>query len=167
MEVVNKTYNLSNYCETDVNGNFSLDVDTGNYYDLIVSKPGYFTTFLTNYMHDDIQSIDLIETKGNQTIELQTSTFPNQGWLLTEITKGELNNVIEILNSNPEILVEVRASTKVDKGTKNNKSLSLKRAIEAMNYMISQGIPANRIKTNPIGFNTRSASIVVKLVETF
>ena len=167
VEVVNKTYNLSNYCETDINGNFSLDVDTGNYYDLIVSKPGYFTTVLTNYMHDDIQSIDLIETKGNQTVELQTSIFPNQGWLLTEITKGELNNVIEILNNNPDILVEVRASTKVDNGGKKNKALSLKRATEATNYMISQGIPANRIKVKPIGFNTRSASIVMKLVESF
>ena len=167
VEVVNKTYKLSNYCETDVNGNFSLDVDTGNYYDLIVSKPGYFTTVLTNYLHDDIQSIDLIETKGNQTVELQTSTFPNQGWLLTEITKGELNNVIEILNNNPDVLSEVRASTKIDKGAKNNKTLCLKRATEAMNYMISQGIPANRIKIKPIGFNLRSSSIVVKLVESF
>ena len=150
-----------------MNGNFSLDVDIGNYYDLIISKPGYFTTVLTNYLHDDIQSIDLIETKGNQIIKLKTSTFPNQGWLLTEITKGELNNVIEILNNNPDILVEVRVSTKVDKGSKNNKTLCLKRATKAMDYMISQGIPANRIKIKPIGFNLRSSSIVVKLVESF
>ena len=167
VEIVNKTYSLSNYCETDKNGNFSLNVDTGNYYDIIISKPGYFTSVLTNYMLNDIQSIDLIETKGNQTIELQTSTFPNQGWLLTEITKGELNNVIEILNNNPDILVEVRVSTKVDKGAKNNKTLCLKRATKAMDYMISQGIPANRIKIKPIGFNLRSSSIVVKLVESF
>lgn len=167
IELVNKTYNLSNFCETDFNGNFSLNVDTGNYYNLIVSKPGYFTTVLSNYMYDDIRSIDLIETKGNRTIEIQTSTFPNQGWLLTEITKGELNNVIEILNNNPDILIEVRASTKIDNGTRNNKALCLKRAEEAMNYMISQGIPTNRIKVKAIGFNTRSASIVVKLVETF
>lgn len=167
VEIVNKTYNLSNYCKTDVNGNFSLAVDTGNYYDLIVSKPGYFTTVLTNYMHNDIQSIDLIQTKGNQTVELKTSTFPNQGWLLTEVTKGELNNVIEILNNNPDVLVEIRTSTKVDKGTRNNRALCLKRATEAMNYMISKGIPTNRIKAKPIGFNTRSASIVLKLAETF
>lgn len=167
IELVNKTYNLSNFCETDFNGNFSLNVDTGNYYNLIVSKPGYFTTVLSNYTHDDIRSIDLIETKGNRTIGLQTSTFPNQGWLLTEITKGEINNVIEILNNNPDILVEIRASTKIDNGTRNNKALCLKRAEEAMKHMISQGIPANRIKVKAIGFNTRSASIVVKLVETF
>ena len=118
-------------------------------------------------MPNDIQSIDLIQTKGNQTIELKTSTFSNHGWLLTEITKGELNNVIEILNNNPDILVEIRVSTKIDKGTKHNKILCIKRATEAINYMISQGIPANRIKSTPLGFNMRSASIVVKLVETF
>jgi outer membrane protein OmpA-like peptidoglycan-associated protein len=118
-------------------------------------------------MYDEIQSIDLIKTKGNQTIELQTSTFPNQGWLLSEITKGELNNVIEILNHNPDILIEVRASTKVDNGNKKNKELCLKRATKAMNYLITQGITANRIKINAVGFNTRSASIVVKLVESF
>ena len=167
IEIVNKTYNLSSFCKTDINGNFSLDVDTGNYYNLIVSKPGYFTTVISNYMHDYIHSIDLIKTKGNQTIELRTSTFPNQGWLLKEITKGELNNVIEILNNNPDILVEIRASTKIDNGSKNNKALCLKRATEAINYIISQGIPANRIKAKTIGFNTRSASIVVKLVESF
>jgi outer membrane protein OmpA-like peptidoglycan-associated protein/tetratricopeptide (TPR) repeat protein len=167
VEVVNKTYKLSTYYNTNSNGNFSLDVDPGNYYDLIVSKPGYFTTVLTNYMYDEIQSIDLIKTKGNQTIELQTSTFPNQGWLLSEITKGELNNVIEILNHNPDILIEVRASTKVDNGNKKNKELCLKRATKAMNYLITQGITANRIKINAVGFNTRSASIVVKLVESF
>ncbi|MGZ2371853.1 carboxypeptidase regulatory-like domain-containing protein [Ancylomarina sp. YFZ004] len=167
VEIVNKTYKLSTYYNTDSNGNFSLDIDTGNYYDLIVSKPGYFTTVLTNYMHDDIQSIDLIRTKGNQTIELQTSTFPNQGWLLSEITKGELNNVIEILNHNPDVLIEVRASTKIDNGGKKNRALCLKRATEAMNYLISQGITANRIKIKTVGYNTRSASIVVKLVESF
>jgi len=118
-------------------------------------------------MHDEIQSIDLIRTKGNQTIELQTSTFPNQTWLLSEITKGELNNVIEILNHNPDVLIEVRASTKLDNGRKKNKALCLKRANEAKNYLISQGITANRIKVNAVGFNTRSASIVVKLVESF
>jgi len=167
IEVVNKTYKLSSYYNTDNNGNFSLDIDTGNYYDLIVSKPGYFTTVLTNYMHDEIRSIDLIKTKGNQTIEIQTSTFPNQGWLLSEITKGELNNVIEILNHNPDVLIEIRTSTKVDNGGKKNKALCLKRATEAMNYLISQGITANRIKISAVGFNTRSASIVVKLVESF
>jgi len=167
VEVVNKTYKLSTYYNTDSNGNFSLDIDTGNYYDIIVSKAGYFTTVLTNYRHDDIQSIDLIKTKGNQTIELRTSTFPKQGWLLSEITKGELNNVLEILNHNPDVLIEVRASTKVDNGGKKNKALCLKRATEAMNYLISQGITANRIKVKAIGFNTRSASIVVKLVESF
>ncbi|MCZ4694129.1 hypothetical protein DWB61_02485 [Ancylomarina euxinus] len=167
IEVVNKTFKLSTYYSTDSNGNFSLDIDTGNYYDLIVSKSGYFTTVLTNYMYDEIQSIDLIKTKGNQTIELETSTFPNQGWLLSEITKGELNNVIEILNHNPDVLIELRASTKVDNGNKKNKELCLKRANEAMNYLITQGITANRIKVYPIGFNTRSASIVVKLVESF
>ena len=167
IEVVNKTYNLSNYCETDINGNFSLDADTGNFYDLIVSKPGYFTTVLTNYMYHEIQSIDMIETKGNQTIDLQTSTFPNQGWRLSEITKGELNNVIEILNNNPAILIEVRGSTNVNKGTKENDALCLKRATEAMNYMITKGISTNRIKTESIGFNTKRTSIVVKLVETF
>ncbi|MDE5420626.1 OmpA family protein [Ancylomarina sp. DW003] len=167
VEIVNKTYNMSTSRSTDANGNFSIDVDTGNYYDIIVSKPGYFTTVLNNYMHDDIQSVDLIKTKGNQTVEIQTSTFPNQGWLLTEVNKGELNNVIEILNNNPDILIEVRASTKVDNGSKKNKVLCLKRATEAMNYMITKGIPANRIRVKAIGFNTRSASIVVKLVESF
>ncbi|RZT96891.1 WD40 repeat protein [Ancylomarina subtilis] len=167
VEVVNKTYRLSTYCNTDSNGNFSADVDPGNYYDLIVSKPGYYTTVLSNYTYDEILSVDLIKTKGNQTIELHTSTFHNGGWLLTEITKGELNNVIEILNHNPDILIEVRASTKVDSGNRENKELCLKRATEAKNYMISQGIPANRIKTKAIGFNTRSSCIVVKLVESF
>ncbi|RXQ96821.1 hypothetical protein EO244_04110 [Ancylomarina salipaludis] len=167
VEVVNKTYKLSTSCMTDENGNFSMDVDTGNYYNLIVSKPGYFTTVLTNYTYDEIQSVDLIQTKGNQTIELRTSTFPNEGWLLKEITKGELNNVIEILNHNPDILIEIRASTKVDRGNRKNKELCLKRATEAMNYLISQGIPANRIEKKVIGFNTRSASLVVKLVDSF
>ncbi|MRT91889.1 OmpA family protein [Ancylomarina sp. 16SWW S1-10-2] len=167
IEVVNKTYNLSNYCETDINGNFSLGVDKGNFYDLIISKPGYFTTVLTNYTYDEIQSIDMIETKENQTVELQTSTFPNHGWRLSEITKGELNNVIEILTNNPDILIEVTASTNTNKGTKDNDALCLKRATEAMNYMISKGISSNRIKIESIGFNTKRTSIVVKLVETF
>jgi len=167
IEIVNKTYSLSSHYKTDENGNFSINVDTGNRYDIIVSKPGYFTTELNNYMHDEIQSIDLIKTKGNQTIELFTSTFPDQSWLLSEITKGELNNVIEILKYNPDILIEIRASTKIDNGSKKNRALCLKRGTEAMKYLISQKIPANRIKIKAIGFNTRSSSIVVKLVESF
>lgn len=167
VEIVNKTYNLSSYYKTDANGNFSIKVDTGNKYDVIVSKTGYFTTILNNYINDEIQSIDLINTKGNQTIELFTSTFPDQSWLLSEITKGELNNVIEILKHNPDILIEIRASTKIDNGGKKNKILCIKRGTEAMKYMVSKKIPANRIKIKAIGFNTRSSSIVVKLVESF
>ena len=167
VEVVNKTYKLRTFCTTDANGNFTLNVDPGNHYDLIVTKTGYYTKIFTNYSHDDIQSIDLIKSKGNQTIELYSSTFSDESWLLSEITKGELNNIIEILNHNHDILIEIRASTKLDNGNKKNKALCSKRANEAANYMISQGIPANRIKTKAMGLNIKSSSIAIKLVETF
>lgn len=167
LEIVNKTYKLRTDCTTDAKGYFALDVDPENDYDLIVTKPGYYTKVITNYKHDKVQSIDLIKTKGNQTIELNSSTFSDESCLLSETTKDELNDIIEILNHNLDILIEIRASTKLDKGNKKNKALCLKRATEAGNYIISQGIPANRINTKAIGFNTRSSSIVIKFVESF
>ena len=167
VEVVNKTYKISNFYKTDANGNFTLSIDNGNFYDLIVSKSGYFTIMLKNYKPNEIQSIDLIKTSGNQFVELNTSTYPNQGWLLKEATKEELNNIIETLGHNPDVLIEVRASTQIDLGGKSNKEICLKRATEAVNYLITQGIPANRIKAKAVGYNSRNASVVVKFVDSF
>jgi OOP family OmpA-OmpF porin len=62
-----------------------------------------------------------------------------------------LNEVAEILRENPHITVEIGGHTDTTGPSKRNRAISLRRAEQVKQYLISQGVPASRMTTKGYG----------------
>lgn len=72
----------------------------------------------------------------------------------------ELDKLVEVLNDNPEIKIEMSSHTDSIGSVEYNINLSQRRAAATVNYLIKQGIPAERLvakgygESKPIARNT-------------
>jgi chemotaxis protein MotB len=104
-------------------------------------------------------------------VEAGDLLFPSGGWQLSDAGKADLDNLVPKLTSisNAKIVVygytdnhPVLAALK-KQGISNNLDLSLKRAGEVVNYLVSKGVDANLISakgrgdTHPVASNSSPA----------
>ena len=61
-----------------------------------------------------------------------------------------LDNMVEILNANPNALVQIAGHTDSDGSTSYNQTLSEQRATSVFNYLVQRGVSAGMLTT--IGF---------------
>jgi outer membrane protein OmpA-like peptidoglycan-associated protein len=66
---------------------------------------------------------------------------------LTELAKHSLDSLTNVLNDNPNIVVELAAHTDMIGSDENNMKLSKDRADAVRNYLISRGILPGRLTT--------------------
>jgi peptidoglycan-associated lipoprotein len=74
-------------------------------------------------------------------------------WTLTQESETELNNLVKLLNDNPNITIEISAHTDMIGSDAANKELSQKRAQSVVNYLIKAGIAADRLTAAGYGKN--------------
>ncbi len=70
---------------------------------------------------------------------------------IREESKPSLNRLKEILDSNPQLKVELASHTDCQGNDAYNQDLSYRRAKAAVNYMISKGINSNRLRAKGFG----------------
>src|SRR5690606_33127662 len=58
---------------------------------------------------------------------------------------AELENILELLQGNPDLKVQINGHTDNTGDDASNKALSLKRATAVVQYLINKGIDANRL----------------------
>ncbi|MFZ1703745.1 MAG: DUF1508 domain-containing protein [Saprospiraceae bacterium] len=118
------------------------------------------------------QKDDSVENGSNKVITLDKIEECNLKWILfnyndyriSDIAGTELSKMAIILNENTSFIGSITAHTDSKGSPEYNKILSQKRANEAKNVLISQGIEANRIKVmasssdEPIAENTEDDS---------
>lgn len=169
IEIINQTYKINSFCESDAYGDFIKEIDPSKSYDIIINKDGYFTKVLTNYKYfsDKYEQIVLEEFNHNKQMELFGVEYDKNSSELKEPTISELNNLTGLLKVNPNIAIEIIGFTNIDQSKKDNKLLSLKRAKKAANYIISKGITSNRIQYKAGGYNSDKSALTVKLIEAF
>jgi len=71
-------------------------------------------------------------------------------WELTPESKISLNDLVKLLNDNPNITIELSAHTDMVGDSLANKELSEKRAQSCVNYLIESGIERERL--TPVGY---------------
>ncbi|MGQ1908514.1 OmpA family protein [Marinifilum sp. RC60d5] len=169
IEIINQTYKINSFCESDEYGDFIKEIDPSKSYDIIINKDGYFTKVLTNYEYfsDKYEQIVLEEFNHNKQMELFGVEYDKNSSELKEPTISELNNLTGLLKVNPNIAIEIIGFTNIDQSKKDNKLLSLERAKKAANYIISKGITSNRIQYKAGGYNSDKSALTVKLIEAF
>lgn len=78
-------------------------------------------------------------------IELENIFYEFGKWDLTPASESGLQVLLKILNDNPNITIEISANTDLVGNNESNKILSEKRAKSVVDYLISRGIPTDRL----------------------
>jgi outer membrane protein OmpA-like peptidoglycan-associated protein len=151
---------------TDETGNFLVCLPSGYNYGINVSKPGYLfysENFMFEGMHTAsepyIKKIILNPAKVGEKMQLANVFYEVDSWQLKKESMSELDNLVSLLSENKNLAMEIGGYTDSTGSDQYNKSLSEKRALSVVNYLIKKGISSDRLKykgygnTSPLGDN--------------
>lgn len=155
---------------TNSNGNFLVCLPSGFNYSLNVSKPGYLF-FSENFMFEGEHpvlkpypmQIKLSPLKIGEKMLLANVFFETDSWELKKESLSELNRLIDLLKENRDLIVEIGGYTDATGNNEHNLILSEKRALSVVEFLVQNGVSAERLKykgygnSAPIGNNITSA----------
>jgi len=84
-------------------------------------------------------------------IKMENIFYVFGDWKLTDESKTELNNLVKLLNDNPNITIEISAHTDLFGSDAFNMDLSQKRAQSVVDYLKNAGIAADRLTSKGYG----------------
>ncbi len=99
-------------------------------------------------IHKDLY---LVPIEVGQIVRLNNVFFDFDKWDLRPVSFIELNRVVKMLNDNPAISIELGAHTDAKGSDEYNIKLSHNRAQSVMQYILSKGIPAERVSFKGYG----------------
>jgi outer membrane protein OmpA-like peptidoglycan-associated protein len=97
------------------------------------------------------QTILLMKIKMNMNIPIDNFYFEKNSWNIIPAAETALDKLITIMNENPSIVVEVGSHTDSQGFDQYNLTLSQKRSEMAVFYILSKGIPIDRISAKGYG----------------
>jgi flagellar motor protein MotB len=143
---------------TDGSGSFLVCLPAGFNYGINVTRPGYLfysESFMLEGQHSIsepyIKRIDLKPVRVGEKMQLSNVFYEVNSWELKKESILELNNLVKLLEINKDIAVEIGGYTDSTGSDKYNLTLSEKRALSVVNYLISQGIASSRLKYKGYG----------------
>jgi len=151
---------------TNSSGDFLVCLPAGFNYGVNVSKDGYLFRS-ENFLFEGVYSVAepyvknilLTKIKTGETIQLTNVFFATDSWQIKEESFSELNNLVMFLTENKDVVMEIGGHTDSIGSAEYNMTLSEKRALSVVDYLISQGISSDRLRykgygnTQPIGDN--------------
>lgn len=169
-ELINLSTGKTAYMNsTDVNGNFLVCLPSGYNYGLNVSRKGYLfysENFMFEGQHTVIapyqKKIKLSQLKVGEKMLLANIFYEVDAWQLKKESMAELNKLCNLLKDNKELKIEIGGYTDATGSNEHNLSLSEKRALSVVDFLVSYGISSDRLKykgfgnTSPIGDNVTS-----------
>jgi outer membrane protein OmpA-like peptidoglycan-associated protein len=149
-----------------MNGTFLVCLPPDHNYGLNVFKAGYLF-YSDNFMLEGVHSamepyikrIDLSPIRVGEKLMLSNVFYEFDSWEIKKESYSELNNLVRLLSDNKKIIIEISGYTDAIGTDKYNLDLSEKRARSVMEYLISKGIIAKRLRfkgygaASPIGNN--------------
>jgi hypothetical protein len=160
-ELINLTTNkVTIKSRTDDRGNFLVCLPSGNNYGINVSKAGYLF-YSENFMFEGVHTvmeplvkrINLSPVKVGEKMLLANVFYEIDRWELKKESMAELDNLTDLLLYNKNFIVEIGGYTDSTGTDEHNLVLSEKRALSVVNYLISKGIPAERLTHKGYGNN--------------
>jgi len=133
---------------TDADGNVTVNVRKGDFYDVTINPQGY--AFYNTELNITDNTSKIIEValqplKQDVKIELNNITFETNSADLNATSYKELDKVVDLLLDNPEIKVEISAHTDDVGSSDYNLLLSERRAESVVYYLTLHNIPVNRV----------------------
>jgi len=146
---------------TDETGNFLVCLPSGYNYGINVIKPGYLF-YSENFMFEGIHTVSepyikrivLNPIKVGEKMQLSNVFYEIDSWELKQESMSELDNLVILLSGNKNLVMEIGGYTDSTGSVEYNKVLSEKRALSVVNYLIRNGISADRLKYKGYGNNS-------------
>ncbi len=160
-----ETSSTANKSTTGKDGQFLVTLPGGKNYMLNVSAKGYLfhseNLALKNYNKTEPyeQDIALYPIKAGEKITLNNIFFRTSSFELEEQSKNELNRLVAFLKENNTVRIEISGHTDNQGTPANNQTLSQNRAKAVNDFLVKEGIAANRLiwkgygQTQPVAKN--------------
>jgi outer membrane protein OmpA-like peptidoglycan-associated protein len=149
-------YESENYKEelsANEDGRFTYISGPNDKIKFTASHPGYFSRTVPTQSHKrgEVLTIELTPIELNKPIEIEPIYYDFDKWMITAQAEVTLDKIVSIMQENPSITIELSSHTDI-RGTDNyNYDLSIKRAKEAIKYLVSEGIDRIRLTYNVYG----------------
>lgn len=135
---------------------FSFNMEDGKDYSLRVNAEGY-APYTVTLKASEIQAsngnkiIELKPTGINQLIRLDKLIFALGKADISEESHQELDELVDMLNSNGNITIQLEGHTDFRGNPRQNMKLSEKRVEAVKDYLVDKGIDKKRISTKAFG----------------
>ncbi len=164
LDIANNTKVVDMYSE-EKTGEYMVCLPIDKDYAFNVSCEGYLfyseNFSLTNLEHPEepyIINIPLQPIEKGVTVVLKNIFFETASYELLPDSYAELGKVVEYMNTNPKMKIEIGGHTD-NVGTKSyNKTLSENRAKSVYEYLVSKGVPAERLSYSGYDFSVPVAT---------
>lgn len=147
-------------------GSYKLKLQKGAQYVMLASARGFLN------QKQEISTMDVQDSKTftqdfvlasvSKPVTMDNIFYEFGKWTLTPQSEEGLNQLIKLLNDNPNITIELSAHTDKVGNAEFNKTLSEKRAQSVVDYLIAHGIEAERL--TPIGYGKEKPVVVDKAI---
>lgn len=152
--VLNRTNNEKLSFKTDALGEFKIaHIDCNSKYNITVSKVGYKTNEKNFNASDEFALVQQFEIKlipEVNIVEINNIYFDFDKSNIRKDAKVVLDNLVELMNKYPEMVIEVKSFTDSRGSHTYNEKLSNKRAKSTIDYVLKKGISSARI--NGLGY---------------
>lgn len=142
--------------ETGKDGKFMMDISPETDYTVAGIKTGYLsevnsltTKGVKNPIIEQDLYVDVIEL--NKAIRIENIYYDFDKWNIRPDAAVELDKLVKILKDNPTIWIELGSHTDSRGKDAYNLNLSQKRAVSAVDYIVSRGIDKRRITARGYG----------------
>jgi len=146
------------------NGTYRLQVDRGTDYVMLANAPGYLNSKMDlstfDLEKDTLYYVDFVLYSINKPNIVENIFYDFDKATLREESKEALNELIELLEINPNVTIELSAHTDRKGSEVYNERLSLRRAESVVNYLINNGIAKNRLVA--AGYGKLQPKVVTK-----
>ncbi len=151
------SHNLISKIQTDEDGNYLVTLPVGASYAFNVNRKGYLfysDNFSLTAPSEDaafVKDIPLQPIEAGAVIVLKNIFFDTKDFNLKPASAGELDNVVKLLNENPNLKIQISGHTDNVGQQKDNLLLSDNRAKAVVTYLVSKGVDTKRLSYKGFG----------------
>ncbi|MCC7301584.1 MAG: OmpA family protein [Bacteroidia bacterium] len=138
-------------------GSYMISLPFGKKYGFSASAPGFIAvnenldlSDLKEYK-EVTRDLYLVPIEVGQTVRLNNIFFESGKWDLLPESYMELDKLVKVMNENPTMEIEIEGHTDDVGSDAANLTLSRNRAKSVLDYLVSKGVNAARIKSNGFG----------------
>ena len=147
-------------------GSFSFPLERGVSYVMLAGAKGYLNArqeFTSDTAEEDAEyGIDFILASINKPVVIDNIFFDFDKATLRPESAEALNEMVTVLNENPNVTIEMASHTDRKGSEEYNIALSERRARSVIDYLIAKGIAADRLQSQGYG-ESRPKTITKRL----